>query len=115
MVIGECHIEEEVSMHKSIEEGHRMINIIEVILGKDILEGCKIIEVKILEVDIEVTLEMTTLVEVEVGLEKDSTQVTSEEMREVAIGQDQDQEQVLKEIGLDALSVGNTIILPKIV
>ena len=31
--------------------------------------------------DIEVTLEITTLEEVEVGLEKDNTQVTSEEMR----------------------------------
>ena len=43
---------------------------------------------QISEVDIEVTLEMTTLVEVELGLKKDSTQVTSEEMREAVADQD---------------------------
>ena len=42
--------------------------IIEVTLGEEILEECKIIEVKILEVDIEVTIKMKTLEEVEVGL-----------------------------------------------
>ena len=46
VVIGECHIEVEVSMDKITEEGHNMIKIIEVILGKEILEECKIIEDK---------------------------------------------------------------------
>ena len=50
-----------------------MIKITEVTLGKEISEEHKIIEVRILEVDIEVTLEMKILEEVEVGLEKDST------------------------------------------
>ena len=58
MEIGECHIEVELSMDKTIEEGCSMIKIIEVILGEKILEECRIIEVRILEVDIEVTLEM---------------------------------------------------------
>ena len=40
------------------EEGHHMIKIKEVILGKKTLEKCKIIEVRILEVDIEVILGM---------------------------------------------------------
>ena len=37
-------------------------------LGEEILEECKIIEVKILEVDVEVAIEMTTLEEGEVDL-----------------------------------------------
>ena len=65
-----------------------------VTLGDEILEEFKIIEVRILEVDIEVTLEMTTLEEVEVSLEKDIIQVILEEMSEVVIGPDQVQEQV---------------------
>ena len=52
--IGECHIEVELTMDKTIEEGHIMIKIIEVTLGEGILEGHRIIEVRILEVDIEV-------------------------------------------------------------
>ena len=44
------------------------------------LEEHKIIEVEILEVVIEVTVEMKTLKEVEVDLEKDSIQVILEEM-----------------------------------
>ena len=62
--------------------------------------------------DREVTLEMTILVQIEVDLEKDNTQVTSEEMREAVV--DQDQEKVVIEIGLDSLSVGSKIIWPKI-
>ena len=38
---------------KNLEEGGSMIKIIVVILGKAITEECKIIEIKILEVDIE--------------------------------------------------------------
>ena len=107
--IGECHIEVELSMDKTIEEGHSMIKIIEVILGEEISEEHKIIEARILEVDIEVTLEMTTLEEVEVDLEKDNTQITLGEMREAVVNLDQVQEQVLIEIELDALSVGSMI------
>ena len=43
---------------------------IELTLGEEILKEHKIIEVRILEVDIEVTLGMITLVEVEGNLEK---------------------------------------------
>ena len=49
----------------------------------------QIIEVRILEVDIEVTLEMTILEEVEVGLEKDNIQVILEEMSKSIVGPDQ--------------------------
>ena len=111
--IKECHIKEEVRTYKVRDEGHTIIKIIEVILGKEILEGHKIIEVRILEVDTEVTFEMTTLVEVEVGLDIDSNHVTSEDVRE-AVDQDQVQEQVLIGTGSDALSV-STFIFPKIV
>ena len=70
--IGECHLEVELSMDITIEEGHNIIAIIEVTLGKEIWEDCKIIEVKILEVGIEATIEMKVLEEVEVDLEKDN-------------------------------------------
>ena len=77
---------------KILEEGGSMIKIIEVILGKAITEECKIKEVRILKVDIELTLGMITLERVEVGLEKDSTWVTLQEMREAVVDQDQDQD-----------------------
>ena len=85
MRIGECHIEVELGMDKIMEEGCSMIKITEVALGKEILEECRIIEVRILEVDIEVSLETTALKEVEVGLEKDSIQVIVEEMSKVVV------------------------------
>ena len=69
-----------------------MIKIIEVTLGEEMLEKCKTTEVRMLEVDIEVYLEMTNLLEVEVGLEEDSTQVTLEEVREAVVDLDQVQE-----------------------
>ena len=53
--MGECHIDVELSTDKTIEGGHNMIKIIEVILGQEILEECRIREVRILEMDIEVT------------------------------------------------------------
>ena len=83
---------------------------------RDNFRECKITEVKILEVDIEGIIEMTTLEEVEVGLGKDYIQVILEGMTEiVVVGQGQDQEPVLIEIELDALCVGNMIILLKTV
>ena len=72
--IGECHVEVDLSMDIPIEEGHSMIKIIEVTLGDDILEGHKIMEIRILEVYTEVILGMTTLEEVDIGLEIDSNQ-----------------------------------------
>ena len=71
MEIGECHSEVEVSKDKIIEEGHNMLIPIEMTLGEKILKKCKIIEAKILEVDIEVIIETTTFEEVEVGLGKE--------------------------------------------
>ena len=79
--------------------------IIEMTLGEEIIERCKAIEVRIIEVDvetfietiiethtettIEMTIEMTILEEVEVGLEKDNTHVTLEGMTEAVLDQDQ--------------------------
>ena len=54
--IGEYHTEVELSMDKIMMEGHSIIKIIEVILEEVILEEHRIIKVRILEVDIEVTL-----------------------------------------------------------
>ena len=90
--IGACHIEVELNIDKTIKECHSMINITEMTLGEEILEELKTKEVKILEVDIKVTLGTITLVQVEVGLEKDSTWVTLREMREAIVDQDQVQE-----------------------
>ena len=73
--IGKYHSWVEVSMDRIIEECHNMSMLIEVTLGETILEECKIIEVKILEVDIELIIEMTILEEVEVDLGKDNTQI----------------------------------------
>ena len=53
-----------------------MLTIIKVTLGEEILEEFKSIEVKILEADIEVTVEMMILEKVKVDLEKDNIQVT---------------------------------------
>ena len=58
--IGEHHSEVEVSTDRFIEEGHSMLIPIGIILGEKILEECRIIEVKILDVDIVVILEMPT-------------------------------------------------------
>ena len=90
--IRECHIEVDLSMDKTIEECCSMIKIIVVIFGEEMLEAYRIIEIIILELDIEVTLEMITLEEVEVGLEKDSIWVVLEEMSKVVVGPDQVQE-----------------------
>ena len=88
--IGECHIEVDLSTDRIVEEGYNMITIIEVSLGEEIIKECKMIEVKILEVDIEVTIEMKTLEEMEDGLEKDSIQVILKEMiKSVVVDQDQ--------------------------
>ena len=84
-------------------------------LGEKILQECKITEVKILEVVTEVTIEMRTLEEVEVGLQKDSIEVVLEEMIKAVVDQDQVQEKVLIEIGSDVLSVGSMTILLKTV
>ena len=84
-----CHSGVEHSMAKT-EEGHNMLTIIEMTLREEILGGHKITEVNILEVDIKLTIEMKTLEEVEVGLEKDNIQVILEGMIEaVVVGLDQ--------------------------
>ena len=62
--IEECHIAIEPSADTTIEEGHSMIRITEVTLGGEILEENKIIEVRILEVDIEAVLEIIIMEEV---------------------------------------------------
>ena len=85
MEIGECHLGVELSIDRIIEEGSLMLIVIEMTKGEKILEECKIIEVKILEVDIEATIEMTTSEEVEVGLWKDNIHVILEGIIEAAV------------------------------
>ena len=102
----------EVSLDRITGEDHNMSIHIEITLGKTISEKHKIIEVKILEVDIEVIIETTTSEKVELGVGKDNIQVILAEMIEaVVVGQDQVQEPVLTETELDVLGVENMIIL----
>ena len=106
------HTEEEVSMDKIIEEDHIMSIIIEMTIEETILEICKIIDVKMLEVDIEEIIEITTLGNAEIGIEKDSIQIILAEMRKVVVvGVDWVQELVLIYREFNAISVGNMIIL----
>ena len=68
MEIEEHQAEVEVNMGKIIEEDHIMSIIIEIATEETILEICKIIEVKILDVDTERIIEIIILEEVGVGL-----------------------------------------------
>ena len=87
--IEELCLEVEVSTDRIIEKGHNMLTSIEMILEETILEECKIIEVRIFEVDIEIIIQMTTLEEVEVGLGKNAIKVILEGMTEsVTVGLD---------------------------
>ena len=89
-MIGECHLGIELDMDRIIEEGHYMSIIIKNTLEEEILGKWKIIEVSIIEVDIETTIEMTISQEVEVGPGKDSIQVTLEvTIKAVVLDQDQ--------------------------
>ena len=93
-----------------------MLTIIYMTLGQEILDECQGIEVKILELDLKLTIEMKTLGEVEVDQEKDNIQVILEGMIEVVVvDQDQVLEPVLIEIGSDVLNVGSMIISLKTV
>ena len=76
-----------------------------------ICDQIRILEVKIIEVDIEGILEMIIMKEVKVGLGIGNIKIIPEGMKEVMVGLDQDQEQALIEIGLDAMNVENVIIL----
>ena len=88
--MGECHLGVEFSMDRTVEEHCNMLIIIEMTLGEEVLVEFKIIEVKNLEVDIEVTIEMKTLEEVEVNLEKDNIHIILEGMIDtVVVDQDQ--------------------------
>ena len=82
------------------------------IIEEIISEIHKITEVKTLGVVTEGIIEMTIFEEVGVCLGTDNIQIISEEMTEVVlVGQDHVQEPVIIEIELDAISVGNMIIL----
>ena len=81
--------EVELSIDRIIEVDYSILIIIEMTLGEEMLEKCKIIEVRIIEVDVETTTEMTILEKAEVGPWKDNIQVTLEGMIEAVAEQDQ--------------------------
>ena len=85
----------------------------EKILGES-CDHIRIIEVKIIEVDIEETIEMIIMKEVGVGLGIDNIPII-EGTKEATVGLDQVQEPVVIEIELDVINTGNMIILLKIV
>ena len=109
--IEEHQTEVEVSMDKIKEEDHVILITIEMTLEEIISEIHKITEVKILEVDTEGIIAMIILEEVGVGLGTDNIQMISVGMIEVVVDLDQVQELVLIEIELDAINVGNMIII----
>ena len=101
--IGECHIKVMLSMDKTIEEGHTIIQIKEVTLGEGNFRGTQNDRGQNFRGGYRGNFKMTNLVEVEVDLEENSNHVTLEEMREAVVDQDQVQEQVLIEIESDVL------------
>ena len=103
-----------------IELDQGTIRIIEVTLEEVILEEIcnhqnRYTEDKIIEVDTEEIIEEMNMIEVGVDLKIDNTLTIPVGMTEVVVDLDQVQEQVCIEIELDAISVGNMIILLKIV
>ena len=60
-------------------------------------------------------IEMIITKEVRVGLGIDSIQIIPEDVIEVEVGLDHVQELLLTGTGLDAINIGNVIILPRIV
>ena len=127
VVTGKSHLEVEVGMDRIMdriidrimEEDCCILTVIEMTLGEDILEKCKIIVVRVIEVDvetiaettIEIITETTIVEEVEVGLEKNCIWVILEGMIKAVADLDQVQEPVQTEIGLDVLNVENMTIL----
>ena len=113
--IGEYHSVVEYIMDRITETDQGIVRTIEVISEEEILEGMcnqiRIIEVKIIVVDIEEIIGMIIMKEVGVGLGKDNIQMIPEGMIEVVLGLDQVQGPVPIEIELDAINVGNMIIL----
>ena len=109
--IGEHHVEVEDSMDKIIEEDCITLTITEMTLDKTIFEKHKITENKLTEVDTEGIIEMIFVEEVGVGLGIDNTQIISEGMIKAVVGLDHVQELAPIEIELNAISVGNMIIL----
>ena len=76
-------------MDKIIEEDCIMLITIEMIIEEMISEMCKIIEVKILEMDTEGIIETIILEEAGVGLGTDNIQIISGGMIVVVVGLDQ--------------------------
>ena len=109
--IGEHCIEVEVNVNKTIGEDCITLINTEMTLDKTILEKHEIIQNKIIEMDMEGNIEIIILEGVEVGLGIDSTQIILEGMIKAIVGLDQVQELAPIEIELDAVSVGNMIIL----
>ena len=97
VVTEECHLEVEVSMDRIIEEYHSILTVIEMTLGEEIIGRHKFIEIRIIEVDVEMTTkttietitEITVKEEVEVCLGREDTQVILKGMIEVVADQDQ--------------------------
>ena len=113
--IEEHQTEIEVNVDKIIEEDCVVLIIIEMIIEEIISEICKIIEVKILDVNTKGVVETIIFKEVEVGLGKDNIQVILEGVTEIIVSLDQVQKPLLIEIGLGDINVGCMIILLRIV
>ena len=98
-------------MDKTIEVGQDMILTIESAMGiiQEVVRGMEDQVITIIEGK---TLEVKITIETRVGHMKDRTGMEGTAEALVTVGQGQVQRQLQIEIGLDALSVGNMIILP---
>ena len=113
VVIGECHIEVELSMDKIFKGRLQYDQNYRGDYRKGNVGGMRNYRGQNFRGGYRGNFRNNNLEKVEVGLEKDSTQVTIGEIIEVVEDQNQVQEQVPIEIELDALSVGSMMILPK--
>ena len=104
------HTEDDQGMDKTIEVGQDKILIIEVATGiiQEVIKG---MGGQIIAMTERETLEAKIMIGIGVGHMKDRTEIEGTAEALVTLDQGQVQEQLQIEIGLDALSVRNMIIL----
>ena len=106
------HTEDIQDIIKIIEVGQDMILVIEVVMGiiQEVIPSMEGIIIVIIE---EVFIKIKIMTEIGVGHMKDKMETEEIAEVQVIVDQDQVQEEVQIEIGLDVLNVGNTIILQR--
>ena len=111
MEIGEYCSVVEYNMDRITETDQGIIRNIDVPSGEEILEEICNPQITIIEVNTENIIEIIIMKEAGVVLGIENIQIIPEGMIEVVVGLDRVQEPVPAEIKLDAINVGNVIIL----